>query len=185
MCVAGIRAVALRFAGSDDLAAAKARYLDAATADRTGGRCKQGVRWMVTYCVYGLGINPIQPIDADFEMKTVYEVILEDCQIWLVTFRPSGRAVSVKSALKYASEWRAYYHRFYRPAVFGHGAAGSRLPELLRGVARLTPQPAPLDRIGCTPQDLSLGMARQFPSMANGGGVCDAMWRAALASKRL
>ena len=48
--------VALHFAGSDDLAAAKARFLDASTADRTGGRHKTGVRWMVVYCVYGLGL---------------------------------------------------------------------------------------------------------------------------------
>ena len=173
--------VALHFAGSDDLAAAKARFLDASTADRTGGRHKTGVRWMVVYCVYGLGINPIQPRDADFAMKTAYEVLLEDCSIWLVTFSPSGRTVSAKSALKYASEWRSYYHRFYRPAVFGHGAEGSRIPELLRGVVRLTPQPAPLDRIGCAPQDLGLGMNRAFPAMRAGGGVCDSMWRAALA----
>lgn len=157
------------------MATAKARFLDASNADRRGGRHSTGVRWWIQYCVHGLGINPIQPRDASPDLRVVYEGILEDFGIWLVVYKPSGRQISAKSAGKYISTVRAWYARFYRPAVLGVGAERSRIADILKGAAREIEQPPPRERLGCTPADLRRGM-----DAALGGSDDDVMWEAAL-----
>ena len=51
------------------MAEAKRRFLDAATADGKGAKASTGVRYWVSYCVFVLGINPIQPPDASIELR--------------------------------------------------------------------------------------------------------------------
>ena len=109
------------------MTSAKARFLDASNADRRGGRHSTGVRWWVLYCVHGVGINPIQPRWADAATRMLYEGVLEDFGVWLMVYRPSGAFISAKTAGKYISSTRAWYARFYSPAVLGVGAErGSR-----------------------------------------------------------
>lgn len=107
----------------------------------------------------------------------LYEEWLEDFGVWLVKYQPSGRPVSARTAGKYISTVRAWYHRFYRPAMLGVGAERSCVADILKGAAREVPQPPPLERVGCAPADLRVGM-----DAAYGDGTADSlMWRAALA----
>ena len=175
---AGARGAAV-LAGRDRAASAelKRRYLDAASADRKGGQHNTGTRYWVTYAVHVLGINPIQPVDADIRMKRMYEEWLEDMCVWIAEHRPSGRAcgASAKSIGKYASEARAWYHR-KTGGVLGMGAGAARISDILQGAKRLVPQPPPLERHGVAPADLAAGMAARLSD----GSAASAMWRAAL-----
>ena len=114
-------------------------------------------------------------MSVDWEFQLEWEDILEDFGIWVVTFQPSCRFVSYKSAGKYVSSVRAWYHRFYR-ARLGLGAEGGRINEILKGYARCVDQPPPREREGCTPADLRRGI-----DVCYGDGSAESqMWRAAL-----
>ena len=159
---AGRRADALVAGTPEALARLKARFLGKATVDGTGNSASYPVRSYVGYCVHGIGINPIQPVDACDAVKRLYEGVLEDWAIWSLVFQPTGRNLAVKSMLGYVSTVRAWYHRFYSPGVLGVGAAGGRMADLLKGVAREIPQAPPRERLGCTPEDLSTGMEARY-----------------------
>ena len=155
----------------------KRRFLDAATADRTGGRHSTGARYWVTYAVHVAGVNPIQPRDADMATRRLYETLLEDMACWIAEHRPSGRATaaSAKSIGKYVSEARGWYRRFAL-GTLGLGAAASRINDILRGMAREVPQPPPLERHGVTPAELRRGMDLCLSDRSHDS----LMWRAAL-----
>ena len=169
--LAGSRARALGSVGSGALADAKRRFLDAANADRRGGQHSTGVRWWVTYRWWGKGRSPVpDPRDRSWEALLEIENDLEDMAVWLAVEKPSGRAVSHESIKKYVSSVRGWYKRFYR-AELGLGARHSRVADVLKGYAREVPQPPKLEREGCAPADLAVGMAAsQQPRV----------WRAAL-----
>ena len=152
----------------------KRRFLEAASADKRGGRSSTGWRYWVTYCVHVLGVSPFQPRFAGNSVVLRYEEWLEDMACWVVEYRPSGRDVSAASVLKYVSSVRGTHKRFYGP--LGVGAANSRIPDLMKGAARLIPQPPPLERHGCAPAHLRLGLDARH----GGGSSASLMWRAAL-----
>jgi hypothetical protein len=106
--------VALRHARSESLQVAKSRYLNASTADGTGGRHSTGVRWWVQYHVWGLGESPIPTRNTDTEYLLFWEDRLEDFALWMLEYRPSGRPVSAKTVGKYCSSVRAWLRRHYR-----------------------------------------------------------------------
>ena len=173
----GTRALALVHAGSHELAEHKRRFLDASNADRKGGSHSTGVRWWIVFCVYGRGISPVpDPRDSSRAARLAAEDTLEDYAVWLAVFAPSGRQISHKSVGKYCSSVRAWYKRFYR-AQLGLGARDGRIPDILKGYARLVDQPPPLERHGCAPAALARGMRVAFGG-EDGESV---MWRAALA----
>lgn len=169
-CCTGSRAHALAMALDPSLPEAKRRFLDAAMADRRGGTHSTGVRGWLVYCVYGLGVSPIQdPRDHSHETAARYEDLLEDYAVWYATMKPNGKKVSHGSIGKYISSVRGWYRRFYR-ARLGLGAEGSRINDILKGYAREVPQPPPRERDGCTPRDLARGLDAIGASQ---------MWRAA------
>jgi hypothetical protein len=174
---AGTRLAALRRARDPRLAFEKLRFLNASIADRKGGRHSTGVRHWITYCVYGLGVSPIpDPLDTSVQHQRLVEERLEDFAVWVVTTRPSGRQVSYKSMGKYISSVRSWYRRWYL-AQLGLGSSGSRIKDVLKGYAREIDQPPPMERVGCTPEDLAGGMAivmLELPKMEQH------MWRSAL-----
>ena len=170
--------MALRQARGLVLGDAKRRFLDAANADRSGGRHSTGVRWWVLFRVWGRGRSPIpdpRRLRSDWQYALELEDELEDFAIWLAVCRPSGRQVSHESIGKYISSVRAWYQRFYR-ARLGLGSEHSRIRDILKGYAREVPQPPPLEREGCTPADLRAGMDVVLAD----GSPRSVMWRALL-----
>ena len=168
----------MRHAGARELAADKLSFLNAANADRHGGRHSSGVRWWITFCVYGRGLSPIpdaRRLALSLDYRVAVEELLEDYAVWLAVYRPSGRQISAKSISKYVSSARAWYKRFYGQEL-GLGARCSRIQDLLKGYARLVDQPPPRKRHGCTAHALREGMGRRYRD----GSVSCVMWRAAL-----
>ena len=82
----GTRAVALRHSSAAELADCKRRFLDAANADRRGGRHSTGVRWWVVFCVHGRGISPIPDprlLASSHDYRVTVEDLVEDYAVWL------------------------------------------------------------------------------------------------------
>ena len=155
----------------------KRRFLGAANADMVGGRKSTGVRGWITFCVFGLKVSPIpDPLDTSFEHRRMVEERLEDFAVWYAVCRPSGRQASHKSIGKYVSSVRAWYKRNYRTEL-GLGARGARISDILKGYGRVVDQPPPMERIGCAPADLALGMQAALESEPDS---VRCMWRAAL-----
>ena len=161
------------------LAEARRKYLDASRCDGRGGAHSTGARYWFVFNVYGLGTSPIpDPVrlrGGDYEYAALIEDRLERCALWILEERPFGSFVSAKSVGKYVSQMRTWYRLAYK-AVLGLGAEGSRIPDLLRGAARLVPQPPPKERLGVTPADLAAGFAAE---LSDGSGE-SRMWRAAM-----
>ena len=168
---AGHRQRALAELHDTALSEAKLRFLDRATVDSQRGRAPTGVRWWVIYRWWGLGKSPVpDPRDRTYDTLVDVEDDLEGFVVWLAVTRPSGRQIAGDSISKYVSTLRAWYRRWYR-AELGLGAAVGRIPDILRGYRRDVPQPPKLEREGCTPAMLALGMRVLGVSQ---------MWRAAL-----
>ena len=171
---------AIQAVSPTSLLAAKARYLDAATADKKGGRFKTGVRYWITFCIHVLGVSPIQPRDASIAERRIYEQWIEDCAIWIIDYNPSGgKGVSADSVGKYVSSVRGWHRRFY--GELGIGPAASRIKELLKGVRRLVPQPPKRERHGLCPRDLRTGLDRIYPTVSTEGLMWGALTMTALA----
>ena len=132
--------------------------------------------WFV-FCVYGLGVSPIpDPLDVSIEHRRAVEERLEDFAVWYAVCRPSGKQASYKTIAKYISSVRSWYRRFYR-AELGLGARAARIQDILKGYGRSVEQPPPMERIGCAPHDLAVGMEL---ARASEPAAERAMWRAAL-----
>ena len=151
--------------GDPSLGDAKRRFMAASRADGRGGASAQGVRWWLVYHVHGLGVTPFPRRRVTEDELDDEEEELEDFAIWLAVTRPSGRQISHESVGKYVSEVRAFLFR-YLHRRFGRGHTGSIIPDLLRGYAREVDQPPRLERDGCTPEDLLIGMDRLRVSQA-------------------
>ena len=115
------------------------------------------------------------PFGADASTRLWYELQLEDCIVWLARYQPSGKQCSSKTLLQYASEIRGYSKTWHHAAI-GVGAASGRLASICKGVARLVPQPPPLERYGVTPEELAHGFRLRYSD----GSATSACWRAAL-----
>jgi hypothetical protein len=161
---------ALQSVQDSELHQMKREFLRASRADGAGGATAQGVKWWVMYRVHGVHRTPIPRRHVTAAELDEEEDTLEDFVVWFATTRPSGIQCSADTIKKYVSSIRAFLFRTLH-RVFGHGAAGSIIPDLLQGYARLVDQPPALERDGCTPSDLSVGMQQLGVSM---------MWRAAL-----
>ena len=154
-------------------------YLDAATADRSGGAKTTGVRWWLKFCLYGRSVSPVTHLHAGspFAEKLEAEQLLMDFVLWLATCRPSGKPVSAKSIAKYVGQVRAWHLRTQCTHLCGD-LDYSRLRDVLRGVERLIAQPQGFRRYGVRTQDLSLAIAMHIDASSREG----AMWAAALAT---
>ena len=120
-------------------------------------------------------IPDARKLALSLDYRVAAEELLEDYAVWLAVYRPSGRQVSAKSISKYVSSTRAWYKRFYGMEL-GLGARASRIPDILRGYARLIDQPQPRVRHGCTADALRVGLQRRHGD----GSATAVMWRAAL-----
>jgi hypothetical protein len=147
----------------------KRLFLDASIADGKGGQHSTGVRGWAIYCVYGRGVSPL-PDAVRMRCDPIYaaewEDILEDYAVWYVTFKPYGNVVSHATMSKYISQVRAWYRR-RRSTVLGLGAEGSRISDVLKGYARTVDQPPPLERDGCMPDELAMGLDAVYPQGAS------------------
>ena len=154
-------------------------YLDAATADRSGGAKTTGVRWWLKFCLYGRSVSPVTNLHANSEFadKLEAEQLLMDFVLWLAVCRPSGKPVSAKSIAKYVGQVRAWHLRTQCTHLCGD-LDYSRLRDVLRGVERLIKQPQGLRRFGVRTQDLSQAIAMHVDTSSREGS----MWAAAMAT---
>ena len=129
-------------------------YLDAATADLSGGARTTGVRWWLKFCLYGRNTSPVTQLTAQSHLadKLQAEQMLMDFVLWLALCRPSGKPVSAKSIAKYVSQVRSWHLRTQRTHLCGD-LDYSVIRDLLRGVARNIEQPAAMRRFGVRTQD--------------------------------
>ena len=144
-----------------------------------GGRLSTGVRWWLKYCIYGRQTSPFTrlPSGSPLEDQLEAEQMFMDFVLWLALCRPSGRPVSARSIAKYASEVRAWHLRTQRTHICGDLDLG-QIRDLLRGIARIQPQPAGMRRWGVRTQDLAAAIDRHIDHSTVEG----AMWAAALAT---
>ena len=142
--------------GYDQRAALRRRFLNAATADGSGGLRTTGVRWWLKYVVLVRGLEPRTRLSAasSLEDKVKAEQLLMDYVLWLALYRPSGRFISARTIKKYVSQVRAWHRRAYRTELCGD-LDYSAINDLLRGISRLIEQPPPRERWGVRTQDLA------------------------------
>ena len=161
---------ALLRVGTAELESMKRKFLNACMADGRGGSHGTGPRWWIVFRIYGQGLSPLpDPRANSYDDLLAEEIALEDYAVWLATTRPSGAQISHVSILKYVSSTRSWYRRFGRREL-GVGHASSIIKDVLKGYARTVDQPLPLERVGCTPQDVVTGLRLTGASLA---------WRAA------
>jgi hypothetical protein len=178
----GVQAVslqALREQASETRSALRQVYLDAATADRSGGARTTGVRWWLKFCLYGRTTSPFTSLQAHSPLAEQLEAeqLLMDFVLWLALCRPSGRPVSARSIAKYVGQVRAWHLRTQRTHLCG-SLDYSAIRDLLRGVERLELQPVRLQRFGVRTQDLAAALEHHLDTSSREG----AMWAAALAT---
>ena len=154
-------------------------YLDAATADMSGGAKTTGVRWWLKFCVHGRNSSPVTHLHAGSPLadKLEAEQMLMDFVLWLALCRPSGRPVSARSIAKYVSQVRAWHLRTQRTHLCGDLDYGV-IRDTLKGVARLVSQPEHLRRFGVRTQDLAAALSLHLDTSSAEGS----MWAAALAT---
>ena len=153
-------------------------YLDAATADMAGGAKATGVRWWLKFCLLGRNTSPVTDLHAGSPWAEVLEAeqLLVDFVLWLALCRPSGRPVSAKSIAKYVGQVRVWHLRTQRRPLTGE-LGNEAIRDVLRGVERLVPQPAKLQRFGVRTQDLAKALLFLDTETCEGS-----MWAAALAT---
>ena len=154
-------------------------YLDAATADLSGGARATGVRWWLKFCLYGRSSSLVTELHAGSHLaeKLAAEQLLMDFVLWLALCRPSGRPVSARSIAKYVGQVRTWHLRTQRTHLCGD-LDSQLIRDVLRGVERLVPQPAKARRFGVRTQDL----ARAIETIIDTSGVEGSMWAAVLAT---
>ena len=154
-------------------------YLDAATADLSGGARTTGVRWWLKFCLYGRQTSPVTQLTAQSHLadKLQAEQMLMDFVLWLALCRPSGQPVSAKSIAKYVSQVRSWHLRTQRTHLCGD-LDYSVIRDLLRGVARTIEQPEAMRRFGVRTQDLAKALGAHLDTSSREGS----MWAAALST---
>ena len=157
------------------------RLLLGATAVGAKGKLPVGVRWWIKYCVHGRGLSPVRTADEQSSRadKLAEETLLMDFVVWLVACKPSGRSISVKTALKYVSEVQGGWAS--RLPIGGGRVGGgvdlARLRGMAKGMSRLIGEAEKRPRFGIRTQDLAEAMRSRLGK----GSAAEANWRAALA----
>ena len=123
--------------GAQDWAALRAKYVDAAMADKAGGSMTPAVRHWLRFCVFGRHVSPMRETDLSdpLAVKVADEAFLMDFALWLVLSKPTGRSISVNTAAKYISTVKAWHlRRFHRRIGADLELAG--LKDMLKGMRR-------------------------------------------------
>lgn len=167
--------------GELDFPELRRRFVNAAMADRKGGATTTGVRHFLRFCVYGRRISPARGLDnsSPLTQKLAAERLLMDFGIWLVLSKPTGRTISIDTAVKYVSTANAWHKRHFGAAIAADLDL-SRLRDLFKGMRRELSQPAKRVRYGVRTQHLAEALAL-FHSAERGSEhfVTDLNWRAA------
>lgn len=156
------------------------RLVNTATARQRKGQLPVGVRWWIKYCMYGRGISPVRTVDdqSPRSEKLQEEQLLMDFVLWLVMIRPSGKHISVDTAMGYVYEVQGWASRLpYGGGRVGGGLQMDRLRGMVRSMRRELGDAVKRPRYGVRTQHLARAMAEQL----SGGSVEEANWRAALA----
>lgn len=142
--------------GTYNWSALRAKYVDAAMADRAGGSLATGVKHFLRFCIYGRHVSPIRWTERSSHLaaKVADEALLMDFAIWLVLAKPTGRSISIDTAIKYISSVKAWHERkFYR--AIGADLEMKRLKDLFKGMRRHIGQAPKAVRYGVRTQHLA------------------------------
>jgi len=152
-----------------DWAALRAKYVNAAMADKSGGALTPAVRHYLRFCVYGRHVSPMRETDVSdpLAMKVADEAFLMDFALWLVLSKPSGRSISVNTAAKYVSTVKAWHLRRFHRRI-GADLELSSLKDMLKGLRRELGVPPKRVRYGVRTQDLARAMATAYAPLAAG-----------------
>ena len=152
-----------------DWAALRAKYVNAAMADKSGGALTPAVRHYLRFCVYGRHVSPMRETDVSdpLAMKVADEAFLMDFALWLVLSKPSGRSISVDTAAKYVSTVKAWHLRRFHRRI-GADLELSSLKDMLKGLRRELGVPPKRVRYGVRTQDLARAMATAYAPLAAG-----------------
>ena len=165
---------------AQDWAALRAKYVDAAMADKAGGLMTPAVRHWLRFCVFGLHVSPMRETDLSDPLaaKVADEAFLIDFAMWLVLSKPTGRSISVDTAAKYISTVKAWHlRRFHRRIGADLELAG--LKDMLKGMRRELGVPPKKVRYGSVwnaahkcaavrTQDLAKAMSTAYAPLAPG-----------------
>ena len=140
-----------------------------ATADRKGGVEHTGVRAWYSFCEDIMGVPADRPMDP---LTTPLWEKLED--EWLamrfVCALVQDRGISPSSAYQYFSAVQGWHSRKHGVKLCG-GLKLERLPQMLKGLKRITGEAPRAVRRGISPKKLKLGMdmllSRDDPAHAN------------------
>ena len=172
-------------AGQLDWATLRARYVNAATTDKSGGDRSTGVRHWIRFCCLGRRISPIRGCEPNspLRVKLIEETLLMDFALWLVLCRPLGRSIAVSTAAGYIGTVRAWHERKFGSKI-GAGLELTRLRDMLKGMRREIDQPPRRRRYGVRTQQLAAAMDKVLkPESRRGIERLDAInLRAALSS---
>ena len=156
---------------AQDWASLRAKYVDAAMADKAGGSLTPAVRHWLRFCVYGRHVSPMRDTNLSdpLAVKVADEAFLMDFALWLVLSKPSGRSISVDTAAKYISTVKAWHlRRFHRRIGADLELAG--LKDMLKGMRRELGVPPKKVRYGVRTQDLAKAMESAYAPTAAGVG---------------
>eukprot|EP00900_Chrysochromulina_parva_P019137 jgi/Chrpa1/27224/Chrysochromulina_OHIO_Genome00025751-RA len=157
--------------GAQDWAALRAKYVDAAMADKAGGSMTPAVRHYLRFCVFGRHVSPMRETDVSdpLAMKVADEAFLMDFALWLVLSKPSGRSISVNTAAKYVSTVKAWHLRRFHRRI-GADLELASLKDMLKGMRREIGVPPRRVRYGVRTQDLAKAMSTAYAPWAHGVG---------------
>ena len=156
------------------------RLASTATARERKGKLPTGVRWWIKFCLFGRGISPVRQADEQSPRATKLEeeTLLMDFVVWLIAVRPSGKHISVDTAMKYVYEVQGWASRLPNGGGrIGGGLELARLKGMMRSLRRELGDAPKKPRYGVRTQHLAAAMAKKL----NGGSAAEANWRAALA----
>ena len=156
---------------AQDWASLRAKYVDAAMADKAGGSLTPAVRHWLRFCVYGRHVSPMRETNLSdpLAVKVADEAFLMDFALWLVLSKPTGRSISVNTAAKYISTVKAWHlRRFHRRIGGDLELAG--LKDMLKGMRRELGVPPKKVRYGVRTQDLAKAMDTAYAPLTPGVG---------------
>ena len=150
------------------------RALDAATVDGNSGRNSTGVRAWIAFCADVIGTSPERPMDPNAPLWCRLE------EEWLamrfICTLVQQRGIRPDTARGYFSQVQGWHLREYGVKL-GGGIKMDRLPQMIKGLRRTTPEaPRPIRR-GVSPQQLS----QAFDKCLDPSNPAHANQRAALA----
>jgi len=163
----------------------RARFVDAAMADRQGGSASTAVKHWLRFCVYGRHISPIRHTERHDPLakKLAEEALLMDFVLWLVMSKPTGRSISIETAFKYVSTVKQWHLRKFGTAIAADLEL-THLRDMLKGMRRELGQPPRRMRYGVRTQHLAEALRRFHPleerAVDSKGYLNSLNWRAAL-----